>query len=55
MECSDCGDPIAECMGFTMAGDFVQACDGMRAWRDIRQRCAKCVERILRQLEGEVL
>jgi hypothetical protein len=45
MKCSECGEPLAECMGFTHAGDFVQACEGQRPWSEVRQRCWRCVEK----------
>ena len=47
MRCCECGDPIAECMGFVLAGDFAEACEGKRPWNTVRQRCWRCVERAL--------
>lgn len=49
MRCCECGEPLAECMGFTLAGDFVQACEGRLPLSEVRQRCYKCVERITLQ------
>ena len=45
MHCFECGEPLAECMGFTHAGDFVEACEGKREWSHVRQRCWRCVEK----------
>lgn len=51
MQCFECGESLAECMGFTHAGDFAEACEGTREWSDVRQRCWRCVERVKRESE----
>ncbi len=40
--CFVCGVAIAECMGFTVAGDFMLALEGKLPWPHVRERCAVC-------------
>lgn len=40
--CCECGTPICESMGTTLAGDVVEFLAGIRAGKDIRQGCPRC-------------
>lgn len=40
--CCECGDPIYESMGVTLAGDILEALEEKRALKDIRQGCPRC-------------
>lgn len=42
--CMDCKTKIFECMGFVVFGDFLEALSGQREWKNVRERCGKCVE-----------
>lgn len=48
-KCFVCGTPIVECMGFTMAGDFLRATHGVLPWDEVRERCALCCEKECRE------
>lgn len=41
-KCAKCGGPIAECMGFVLAGDFLQMVGGKRKREHVREICGKC-------------
>lgn len=43
--CCDCGRVIMACNGFVVAGDFVKAAEGKMNFKNVRERCAWCVER----------
>lgn len=51
--CFECCTPISGCMGCVVAGDFVRAIQRVLLSEDIplrfriRERCGRCVERIL--------
>jgi len=45
--CFECGEGIQACNGFVVAGDFILAVQGLLPFGKVRERCAKCVERIL--------
>jgi hypothetical protein len=45
MVCFECKIQIFECMGFVVAGDILQVMAGEIEFKDVRQRCAKCVEK----------
>lgn len=49
--CDDCKDPIAECMGFVNAGDWLALVIGKRVL--VRELCGKCVLRRDLQKFGE--
>lgn len=43
--CCECGGPIYESMGTTLAGDFVKAVNGEIPRYKIRQGCPRCANR----------
>ena len=45
MTCFECKTDIFECMGFVVAGDILLVMEGVIEFKDVRQRCAKCVEK----------
>ncbi|OGZ41707.1 MAG: hypothetical protein A3C80_01235 [Candidatus Ryanbacteria bacterium RIFCSPHIGHO2_02_FULL_45_43] len=43
--CFVCGTPINSCFGYVLAGDFIQALNGLLEWTKVRELCGKCVEK----------
>lgn len=43
--CFVCGAEIHECMGYVVAGDILLVVEGLIDFKDVRERCALCVEK----------
>jgi hypothetical protein len=50
--CAYCDNWIGQCFGFTNAGDFILAIEGLLPISEVRERCGTCVLRHCARREG---